>query len=212
MRTLFVVTFAVKEEASPFLRSAEKAAHLRTLITGMGRDNARKAAQRILAQERPGCVITAGFAGGLNPEIPTGTVIYSALPGSSLASNLEKTGARPVRFHCAERIAVTVEEKALLRQQTGADAVEMESAVIEEVCRESNIPSATVRVISDAAGENLPLDFNQLLTSRFQIHFGKLARELLVAPGKIPALLRLRKQTARAARRLAATLLAVTRP
>jgi adenosylhomocysteine nucleosidase len=211
-RTRFFVTFAVKEEAAPFLRATKTAAHLRAWITGMGRENARHAAQTMLAQTRPDWVITAGFAGGLDPRLTAGTVIYSAPAGSPLESKLEAAGARRARFHCAARIAVTAGEKALLRRQTGADAVEMESSVIEEVCGQWNIPCATVRVISDTAEEDLPLDFNQLLTPGFGIHFGKLARELLFAPGKIAALIRLQRRTASAARKLAGVLVAVTRP
>jgi adenosylhomocysteine nucleosidase len=211
-RTFFFVTFAVKEEAAAFLPHAKTAAHLRTWITGMGRDNAQNAAQAMLARTRPDWVITAGFAGGLDPRLSTGTVIYSAPAGSVVESKLEASGAQRARFHCAGRIAVTAGEKALLRQQTGADAVEMESSVIEEVCREWNIPSAIVRVVSDSAEEDLPLDFNQLLTPRFEIHFGKLARALFLAPGKIPGLIRLQRRTALAATKLAEVLVAITRP
>jgi adenosylhomocysteine nucleosidase len=115
-------------------------------------------------------------------------------------------GACPVRFHCSTRVAITVEEKRALRQATGADAVEMESSIIRAICRAHGIPSATIRVISDAADEDLPLDFNALLTSEQELNYPKLVLTLLSSPSKIPALLRLQRQTQLAARRLAEVL------
>jgi len=89
---------------------------------------------------------------------------------------------------------------------TGADAVEMESAAIHAVCAEKNIPCMTVRVISDAAHEDLPLDFNALAKPDRSIAFGKLAWAIAKSPSKIGALMELRKKTNFAAKQLAAVL------
>ena len=117
--------------------------------------------------------------------------------------NLSATGAKPAKFFCADRIATTVAEKKKLRAETGADAVEMESAAIHAVCRERGIPCATIRVISDTASEDLPLDFNALAKPDMGLDYGKLAWAIARSPGKIGALLKLRKKTKCAAEQLA---------
>ena len=57
------------------------------------------------------------------------------------ARELEKLGALPARFYCHRRVAITAAEKRALWQQSGADAVEMESSVIRTICREFRIPA-----------------------------------------------------------------------
>jgi hypothetical protein len=82
----------------------------------------------------------------------------------------------------------------------------MESAAIHAVCRERGIPCATVRVISDTADEDLPLDFNALAKPDKNIDFGELAWVIVKSPGKIGALMALQKKTKFAAEQLAAVL------
>lgn len=218
--------FAVPEEARPFIaklrdagmtvasRSVDVAGRARPAwsfdggearVTGMGRENAARGAEQALGI-RPGMLLTCGFAGGLDPALPGGTVVFDADPGFPLVDRLTAAGAVPVRFHCADHVAVTVADKAASRVSTGADAVEMESSVIRALCRERSIPGATVRVVSDAADEDLPLDFNALMTPGMDLHFGKLAWRLVRSPGKIPELVRFQKRVARAADRLAEVL------
>ncbi len=189
-----LVCFAVPEEVGKSLMrtSAE------VLITGMGRRNAEESIQRRLSAHLPTLVLTCGFAGGLNPQLRGCTVVFAADEQSGLTPALSALGGVPARFHCAGRVAITAAEKQVLWQTTGADAVEMESEVIQEICRQHQIPSAIIRVISDAAQEDLPLDFNALMTARRQINFAKLAWQLVKSPAKIPQLLKLRKRTAQA--------------
>ena len=215
-----VVCFAVKEEAAAF-RKTSAAARVDILLTGMGKANAAQSIRAALAANRPSLVLTCGFAGGLNPQLVTGDVVVEISRSRGDEAQTEKeletphvvsyeklisAGAREGKFHCADKVAVTAEEKWALWQTTGADAVEMESEIIREICREQKIPSATVRVILDTAGEDLPLDFNALMTPDLQMDFGKLALSILKSPGKIGALMRLQKQSRAAARKLAEVL------
>lgn len=202
-----LVCFAVKEEAAPFRRKLP--AGVETLVTGMGAAAAERAVQAKLAERPWSLVLTCGFAGGLNPALRPETVVFEADPDFPLRQALLDTGAVAARFHCAARVAVTAAEKTALRAATGADAVEMESAIIRRLSRERGLPSATVRVISDAAYEELPLDFNALMKPDGTLHSGKLLQAVLRRPWKIPALIALGTRTQSAAARLAAVLRAV---
>ena len=199
-----LVCFAVKEEAAVF-RQTPAAARGQILLVGMGRANAAPSIRAALAANRPSLVITSGFAGGLNPQLITGAVVFETDAQAS-RTRLLAAGAREAKFHFADHVATTAAEKWTLWQQTSADAVEMESKIIREICREQNIPSATVRVILDQAGEDLPLDFNALMTPAMKLDGGKLALTLLKSPGKIPALMRLQKQSRTAAEKLSEVL------
>jgi len=206
-----LICFALKEEAAPFHKIAAGRPGIFTIIVGIGRQNAEKSVRSFLASCTPDLVLTCGFAGGLNPELKLGDVVFaignqSEPPDVGCYEKLIAAGAKPVKFFCADRIATTAAEKKNLRAETGADAVEMESGAIQAVCRERGIPCATVRVISDTANEDLPLDFNALTKPDMNLDYGKLAWAIARSPGKISALLRLQKQTRFAAEQLAEVL------
>ncbi|HUA38964.1 MAG TPA: hypothetical protein VMA35_11285 [Candidatus Sulfopaludibacter sp.] len=242
-----LICFALKEEAAPFRKIAAGKSGISILLTGIGRENAKKSVHEFLtggasvpashsgddspdqgrlasALAAPGLVLTCGFAGGLNPDLKLGDVIFELpdrrheLPkspsdakirdsqSSSLRDSLAAAGATPAKFFCANRIATTIAEKKKLRDETGADAVEMESATLHAVCRERGIPCVTVRVISDTANEDLPLDFNALAKPDKNLDYGKLFLAIAKSPGKIGELMQLQKNTKFAAGRLAEVL------
>ena len=208
-----LICFALKEEAAPFQKIAAGKSDVSVLIVGIGRENAEKSVRRFFTENSPKLVLTCGFAGGLNPDLKIGDVVFElGTRNSELETQLLAAGAKPTKFFCADRIATTIAEKKRLREQTGADAVEMESATIHAICTEKKIPCATVRVISDTAHEGLPLDFNALSKPDRSIDFGKLAWAIAKSPGKIPALMQLQKKTKFAAEQLAAVLAKVTSP
>jgi adenosylhomocysteine nucleosidase len=219
-----LICFALKEEAAPFRKIAAGKAGISILLTGIGRQNAEKAVCDILAASSPELVLICGFAGGLNPDLKPGEVVFELIDrrdefhefqteekirdsqSSPLREKLLAAGAKPVRFFCANRIATTVAEKNKMRDETGADVVEMESEAIHAVCRERGIPCATVRVISDIAGEDLPLDFNALSKPDKNLDYGRLFLAIAKSPRKIGALMQLQKRTQFAAERLAEVL------
>lgn len=218
-----LVCFAVKEEAKFFSplrevrvvkggrdKSARDQVRLcafcQVWITGMGRTNAAHGIREAIAKVKPERVITAGFAGGLNPKLKVGDILYDEDFDTGLSNQLDDLGAISAKFYCHRRVAITTEEKFALWKETSADAVEMESSVIRTICKEFRIPSATIRVISDDAHQDLPLDFNALMTSEDRINYPKLIWTVLSRPSRIPKLMEFQRQTIFAAQKLGTTL------
>ena len=146
-----LICFAVKEEMKFFPCQPWKSGNIQVWVTGIGRCNAAESIRDAIARVQPERVISSGFAGGLNPRLKCGDILYEQDYDAGFGRELEELGAIPARFHCQRRVAITAAEKSALWNETGADAVEMESSVIRTICREFKIPSAAVRVISDDA-------------------------------------------------------------
>jgi adenosylhomocysteine nucleosidase len=213
-----VVCFALKEEAAPFRKITAGKSDVAILVTGIGRLKAERSVREYLTSNCPKLMLACGFAGGLDPALKLGEVVFELSdseirdPRSAIRNSLLAAGAKPATFYCADRIATAVADKRKLRTETGADAIDMESAAIHAVCRERGIPCATVRVISDAANEDLPLDFNRLSKPDQSLDYGKLFLAIAKSPGKIGALIEFHKNTRFAAKQLAAVLAKVTSP
>ena len=202
--------FALKEEAAPFRKIAAGKSGVDILLTGVGRRNAEKSVREFLTTNLPDLVLTCGFAGGLNPELKLGDVLFEiGNRKSEIGNQIVAAGAKPAKFFCADRVAISIADKKKLRAETGADAVEMESEAIRTVCRECGIQCATVRVISDTAHEDLPLDFNVLAKPDKSLDYGKLILAVAKSPGKTRGLLRLQKNCRFAAERLAGVLMKI---
>lgn len=197
----------MEARAFAFGRRPDPAGNVSTLITGMGSDNARASMSAAFQASQPRAVLTCGVAGALRPDLRAGDLVFSADEALGLHTTLRELGARPGSFDCVDRVLVTVREKSLQHRRTRADAVEMESGIIRQLCRERGIPAATIRAISDPAGEDLPLDFNALMTPETRrLNYAKLALALLRRPQRLPALIRLQRRTALAIRRLGGVL------
>ena len=206
----WLIFFAVEPEAKPFRALTRGHEGIEVRVTGMGRRAAEAAVRQALAELRPRLVLTCGFAGALSPELKLGDIVMEADPAFPML--LDGRGATHVRFHAATTVLTSVAEKAACWKATRADAVEMESLWIRAVCKEQGIPAATIRVISDEAGKDLPLNFNRLLGPDEQLSFPKLLGHVVTNPHRIPALIRFGRETGHAARQLATFLADLTQP
>jgi len=177
-------------------------------VTGMGPERAHGTVAGWLRESRPMLVLNAGFAGGLNPALPAGTVLF-ATEHPDWARRLRAAGAVPGRFTTTTRILRTAAEKTELRRDTGADAVDMESEAVASACRAAGVPVAIVRAISDGADDDLPLDFPAFLREDGSLDLLGLTGAVWRRPRAWVGLWRLARQSRRAGRALARVLAGV---
>ncbi len=223
-----LVTFAVGTEFAPWrdlrsFRSISVSPHptyeaflgdvaVRVVLTGMGTENASRAV-RAAVEDPPDVCIATGLAGGLKPAHRSCQLLAARRIGeASGRSEMESSdellraaadcGAHVVElFLTSEKVVVASREK--LRLGHVADAVDMESyAVLAEATRQG-VPGVAIRAISDTCETDLPYDFSRVVDSRGHIRPARLLGEIVRWPQGLLALLRLARDSRRAAESLA---------
>jgi adenosylhomocysteine nucleosidase len=213
--------FRATEPGAPESFTAEiGGAEVAILFTGVGPRRAAAVAASAMRGDPGsiGCCISSGVAGALRPEFGIGqilaarTVASEAVPDSitggplecseSLVSFAADCGATVVnRFYSAGRVIGTAEDKK--RLAASADAVEMESFAILHQALEAGIPAVVVRAVSDVAGEDLPLDMNNILSRDGEVSMPRVLGQVALHPFAVPGLLRFARQGKQAAESLA---------
>jgi uridine phosphorylase len=144
-------------------------------------------------------VISTGFCGGLDPQLQLGgiveaTSVVDLATGNQYAARPVSTSLSRVRgaVLSQDRVAVTMEEKARLRNYSpDAAAIEMEASAVGPWAKARSIPFYCVRVVSDASHVEFPFDMNRMRDPEGRFERSKIARQALMKPWNIPALLQL---------------------
>ena len=159
-----------------------------------------------LSASRLEAVVATGLCGGLDLNLRENDIVVAT--EVLAASKNERYPCAPVTCErnftsglvlTQDRIAITAAEKAELAQ-TGAIAVDMESAAIAAHAKRARLPFACIKVVSDRADEPLVIDFNQMRDPEGRIARGKIALYALTHPNKIAGLFALRRRANEAAR------------
>jgi hopanoid-associated phosphorylase len=185
------------------------------VIVGAG-DPRRTAALVRDAVQQAKCLVSFGVAGGLAPHMRPGDVILSAEvigdgqrwaaePGfhSQVADLAREIGAidGPVLGGCD--ILATREDKARAWRETGALAVDLESAIVARAAAAAAIPFLVLRTIADPATRRLPPAALIPLTADGTPAFSRVVREVARRPRQIGALFGLARETRQALTALA---------
>ena len=218
------------------------------ILSGMGRDRAKQAAQALI-EENVDCLVSFGTAGALSPALRPGDLVLPqeiVCVGKSELGGLmnpgtggqEVTGKRsipvaadtadsglheqqgpdedrtypvtaalpaqarqrlarqniPVHtgpLACTDEVITSSAGKRRLFEQSGAIAVDMETAAVLETAQENGLPGCAVRVIVDPADLALPEIVLRRVDDYGRLNGLALGLRLVTSPGQIPDMVRL---------------------
>lgn len=208
----------------PFWRGPLARREVALIQCGPGLDRARAATNLLVERQDPRLLLSAGLCGGLAGTLAVGDVVVASrvlgadgvlepetrsLQGARRAAKQfleqeqfdERTGGRQER-RCSEvqlvsrdRVLVTAAEKREELARSSAEAVDMESYAVAAVACERALPWLAVRVVSDTAFEDLPLDFNRFTDSKGEPQRFRILLEGLKNPRLLGHLMALEKTT-----------------
>jgi len=182
---------------------------------GMGFKNAAAAAEALLGTTRPDLLISAGFCGGIAPELRVGDVAVSrelcivadgavrqvpvevAAAGRTFVARQAAAGARVFASLFAGTPAIMAKKQlaSLLPPGAPCPVVEMESSAIAIVAVEHGIPFMGIRTVSDPANEELGFSLDEFTDKSLRIRPHRVALTILRKPWIIPQLIRLARNS-----------------
>jgi adenosylhomocysteine nucleosidase len=182
------------------------------VVGGLGRSCAREATRVLLDGHRPRWVVSAGFAGALDPSLKR----YDALMPNEIV-DVERTRfaldvsvpdepgsrLRTGRLLTVDAIVRTAADKERLREQFAADAVDMETSAVAAICSERAVRLLSIRVVSDEAGVDLPKEIATLMTRSGSYQVGAALRAIWNRPSSLKDFWALHEHAQEAAERLA---------
>ncbi|MDE2179349.1 MAG: hypothetical protein KGJ40_00660 [candidate division NC10 bacterium] len=192
--------------------------------TGVGPDNAESAARRLFEKAPVAAALSLGVAGGLSPQLRTGDLIVGdrvILRRDSRQVLRGEQGPRLESFPCdsglqdaamtvirrwdsrhylgsiltVDHIVLTAEEKRRLAAESGAMALDMESAAVALAASACSVPFLAVRGVLDPVHEDLAIGFDQFLNTEGEPHLPRLMQYLITHPFTLPRLVGLGLRT-----------------
>lgn len=145
---------------------------------GVGRLAAARATQAVIAGHKPKWIVSAGFAGGLDPRLKRGDILLvdslADIEGHRLSIDIKPSpewlastrGLHVGRLVTVDKLVRRPDDKRALGEAREALAVDMESWAVGEVCRQDKVRFIAVRIISDAVDDELPADVERLMMQK----------------------------------------------
>jgi hopanoid-associated phosphorylase len=163
------------------------------------------------AVRRARCLVSFGISGGLAPHLRPGDVILSAevigadcrwRPSEQFQSQVSdlarRIGAVEGPVLGARDILATEGDKARAWRDTGALAVDLESAIVARAAQAAGIPFLVLRTIADPAARELPSAALIPLAQDGTPAITRVLGEVMRRPRQIAALVGLARETRRA--------------
>jgi adenosylhomocysteine nucleosidase len=178
-------------------------------VIAAGSDNSTLASKIEAAIDRGArAILSFGICGALSPELAVGVVVVGTdvmcqserwRADETWTNTLANTyGAASGSVAGSDVVLLTEELKAVLHQQTGAIAADMESHIVARVASGRGVPFTVLRAISDAAHHTLPPAAAFALNKEGRIDYSAVMLSLLDDPSQFGALIRTARDTNRA--------------
>jgi adenosylhomocysteine nucleosidase len=157
---------------------------------------------------RPTLIVSAGFSGALTSGLHVGDLIVAEDvcddDGTCRPATWPITAVSYPRSRLLtiRNIVASPEEKRRLGERSGAVAVDMETAIVANLCSKAGVPFGCLRAISDDADTFLSESLLAVLQGG-RVRPARLLAAVLQRPSLIAELMRLGAHTRKAARRLA---------
>ena len=152
-------------------------------VAGAGGEAAGRATRLLIDGHRPRVIVSAGFAGGLDPALARGSVVYPrrsinhrggppiavAAAGQGSAAAAAGSAAGSATSHgdltivSVDTVVTTAAAKRDLAAATGASLVDMETYAVATAAHAAGLPCVSIRVISDDASQDLPKEIAALV-------------------------------------------------
>ena len=164
-------------------------------------------------------LLSFGLCGALDPDLPAASILLPsrviAAGGRALTCDPDWTGRlaealgdmvtqADVTLAHTTVIVAGPRRKSVLRANTGAAAVDMESYAVGQAARKAGVPFAIIRAVSDTAETRLPEWTDEIVSSSGGTNGLRLLKNLATHPGDFGKLLALGRGSTRALKRLRA--------
>ncbi len=200
------------------------------LTSGMGLKRAAQAACTLIEAIRPQLLISVGVAGAVNTTLEIGDVVASrdtcylnkGLPGplkplahlSEAAWQAAAQALQPRRARLVSGTAVSTQGSQNIQpqpEQMTNPVLEMETWGIAQVTAEQAISLLSLRAISDGPRAPIPFNLEEMIDEQDNLRMGEIVKMILGQPRLLLQLLRMGRNTTKAAENAAIALIAALR-
>jgi len=168
---------------------------------GIGPEAARRATEAILALYSPAIVYSVGFAGGVISQLKVGELFVPSEVIDVADGSRAETGGGHGSLLSLAAIA-TKSQKLRFAEAYGASAVDMEAAAVARGAEAKGVAFGAVKAISDEVDFEMP-SMHRAIDSQGNLRTARLLMYALVRPWTWPSLIRLARDSAKAAQTLA---------
>lgn len=136
--------------------------------SGIGRERAIKAAEKVISEFHPEIIISAGFCGALVENLKVGDIVISDFDDG--------------KIFCSPRPLFDYKDKLAAHREHGALVVDMESEGVRIIAGRYDIPFVAIKAVSDGLKDDIP---NSLFALKSLWRFLRFKRSMDIASKRL---------------------------